>query len=227
MGERYWVSAVSWVPAYTTKTQLRSPALPVARIGEEWYPGLGRAATVLNRITAAGPAVPVEGCPAVTCAGLTEPVGAGNPVPPLTWSAAAIESARLAARADHAQALSVLMSLRFAYLAALRVFGWLALLARSDCAKDAEILILRNQVAVLQRQVKTPKPSWGRPGDPGHAGPVAAQRPPRPATLDRLPADGAALACQPSQEALDVSAPPRTAPHGAGHTGASAGDGTR
>ena len=42
----------------------------------------------------------------------------------------------------------------------LRVFGWLALLARSDCAKDAEILILRHQVAVLQRQVKTPRLSW-------------------------------------------------------------------
>jgi hypothetical protein len=32
------------------------------------------------------------------------------------------------------------MSLRFAYLAVLRVFGWLALLACSDRAKDAEIL---------------------------------------------------------------------------------------
>ena len=41
-----------------------------------------------------------------------------------------------------------------------RVFGWLALLARSDRAKDAEILILRYQVAVLQRQVKTPTLSW-------------------------------------------------------------------
>jgi hypothetical protein len=52
------------------------------------------------------------------------------------------------------------MALRFAYLAVLRVFGWLALLARSDRAKDAEILILRHQVAVLQRQVKTPTLSW-------------------------------------------------------------------
>ena len=52
------------------------------------------------------------------------------------------------------------MPLRFAYLTALRVFGWLALLARSDHAKDAEILILRHQVAVLQRQVKTPRLSW-------------------------------------------------------------------
>jgi len=48
------------------------------------------------------------------------------------------------------------MTLRFAYLAVLRVFGWLALPARSGRAKDAEILILRHQVAVLQRQVKTP-----------------------------------------------------------------------
>jgi putative transposase len=49
------------------------------------------------------------------------------------------------------------MSLRFAYLAMLRMFGWLALLARSDRAKDAEILILRHQLTVLQRQVTTPR----------------------------------------------------------------------
>jgi putative transposase len=42
----------------------------------------------------------------------------------------------------------------------LRVFGWLALLARSDRAKDAEILTLRHQVAVLKRQVKAPRLSW-------------------------------------------------------------------
>jgi putative transposase len=47
--------------------------------------------------------------------------------------------------------------LRFAYLAVLRVFGWLALLAQPGRTKDAEILILRHQVAVLQRQVKTPR----------------------------------------------------------------------
>ena len=52
------------------------------------------------------------------------------------------------------------MSLRFAYLAVLRVFGWLTLLARSDRAKDAEILILRHQLGVLQRQVKAPRLSW-------------------------------------------------------------------
>ena len=52
------------------------------------------------------------------------------------------------------------MPLRLAYLAVLRVFGWLTLLARSDRAKDTELLILRHQVAVLQRQVKSPRLSW-------------------------------------------------------------------
>jgi hypothetical protein len=54
----------------------------------------------------------------------------------------------------------VLVTLSFAYLAVLRVFGWLALLARSDRAKDAEILILRHPVVVLQHQVKVPRLSW-------------------------------------------------------------------
>lgn len=35
----------------------------------------------------------------------------------------------------------------------LRMFGWLALLARSDCGKDAEILLLCYQVAGHQLQV--------------------------------------------------------------------------
>jgi hypothetical protein len=55
---------------------------------------------------------------------------------------------------------------------ALRVYGWLALLARSDRAKDAVILRLRHQVAVLQRRAGTPN-FLGRSRDLVRTGPDA------------------------------------------------------
>jgi|SRR5215472_3035319 len=41
-----------------------------------------------------------------------------------------------------------------------RVFGWLALLGRSQASKDAEIMVLRHEVMVLRRQVARPRPAW-------------------------------------------------------------------
>jgi hypothetical protein len=46
------------------------------------------------------------------------------------------------------------------YLIFRQLMAWLGLLARSSQSKNAEILVLRHEVAVLRRQVSRPRLSW-------------------------------------------------------------------
>ena len=52
------------------------------------------------------------------------------------------------------------MTIRMLYLIFVRLTGWLALLARSSASKDAELLVPRQEVAVLRRQNPRPKLDW-------------------------------------------------------------------
>jgi len=61
---------------------------------------------------------------------------------------------------SHGRALSVLVPLRLAYVAVLRVFGWLAMLAPVGFAPRTPRSLLRHQLAVLQRNAGAPRLSW-------------------------------------------------------------------
>ena len=52
------------------------------------------------------------------------------------------------------------MSLRLLYLIFVRLCGWLILLGRSSASKNAELVVLRHEVAVLRRTSPRPRLDW-------------------------------------------------------------------
>jgi putative transposase len=77
------------------------------------------------------------------------------------------------------------------YLMFVRLAGWMALLVRSSASKDAELLVLRQEVAVLRRQQPRPRLDWTGPG--GRCSPPWRGCCPGPLRMGRLVMPGTLL----------------------------------
>ena len=53
-----------------------------------------------------------------------------------------------------------LVALKLIYQMFAKLLGWIVLRTRSDATKEIEILVLRHQLAVLQRRTPRPRMTW-------------------------------------------------------------------
>jgi hypothetical protein len=107
------------------------------------------------------------------------------------------------------------VALRLLCLIFIRLCDWLVLLGRSQASKNAELLVLRHEVAVLRRTHSRPRLDWadhavlaapGCYGSAGKAAPSGQGRQP-PGGLDRLRDELIWLRLQPKISSVDDTVP--------------------